>query len=209
MGKNSKRRGLMLVLSSPSGAGKTTLSRALLAEDADTVLSISTTTRPKRPGEEDGKDYDFVDHEAFQALVDADAFLEFATVFEHAYGTPKARVEDALDKGKDVLFDIDWQGTQQLAQKAHDDLVSIFILPPSIASLRDRLKSRGQDTADQIETRMQTAEGEMSHWAEYNYVLINENFDDTLGEIKTILSVERKKRFRQGSLVDFVKELSS
>lgn len=209
MGETSKRRGLMLILSSPSGAGKTTLSRKLLEDDLTTELSISMTTRPPRPGEIDGQDYYFVDQDAFNKVVDADGFLEYAKVFGNYYGTPKAKVEKALDKGQDVLFDIDWQGTQQIFQKENADVVSIFILPPSIDALRERLKSRGQDTDDQIEARMETAHGELSHWAEYTYVLVNDDFETTLKEIKQILKVERKKRFRQGQLVPFVKDLMS
>jgi len=209
MTEKAKRRGLMLVLSSPSGAGKTTLSRALLEQNPKTVLSISTTTRPKRPGEVDGKDYNFVDQATFQKLVDEEAFLEYATVFDHAYGTPKKDVEEALIEGKDVLFDIDWQGTQQILQKNSSDVVSIFILPPTISALRERLISRGQDTKQQIEKRMKTAHGELSHWPEYNYVLVNEDFNECLKEIKTILKVERKKRIRQKWLVNFVKNLMS
>ena len=209
MTEKAKRRGLMLVLSSPSGAGKTTLSRALIAQDPETILSISTTTRPKRPGEVDGEDYNFVDQATFQKLVDEEAFLEYATVFDHAYGTPKKDVEEALREGKDVLFDIDWQGTQQILQKNSSDVVSIFILPPTISALRERLMSRGQDTKQQIEKRMETAHDELSHWPEYNYVLVNQDFDEYLKEIKTILKVERKKRIRQKWLVDFVKNLMS
>ena len=209
MPDNTKRRGLMLVLSSPSGAGKTTLSRKLLAGDPATVLSISTTTRPKRPGEEDGVDYNFVSENAFAEMVATDAFLEHAMVFEYAYGTPRDFVEAALAAGKDVLFDIDWQGTQQFLQKKSADMVSIFILSPSINELRNRLISRGQDTTDQIEKRMETAHGELSHWVEYDYVIINDNFDDCIKEIESILKVERKKRNRQDWLIDFMKNLMS
>ncbi|TDI62329.1 MAG: guanylate kinase [Alphaproteobacteria bacterium] len=208
MPDETKRRGLMLVLSSPSGAGKTTLSRRLLAEDPETVLSISTTTRPKRPGETDGADYTFVDRETFEDLVSKDAFLEFANVFGHSYGTPRDVVEAALEAGKDVLFDIDWQGTQQLAQKARSDLVRIFILPPTMEDLHDRLVSRGQDTENEVQNRMSKAQGEMSHWAEYDYVLINRDLEKCLSNVKTILKVERMRRSRQVGLTSFVKSLT-
>lgn len=208
MPDETKRRGLMLVLSSPSGAGKTTLSRRLLAEDPETVLSISTTTRPKRPGEADGTDYTFVDQETFEDLVSKDAFLEFATVFGNSYGTPRDVVEAALEAGKDVLFDIDWQGTQQLAQKARSDLVRIFILPPTMEDLHDRLVSRGQDTENEVQNRMAKAQGEMSHWAEYDYVLVNRDLEKCLSDVKTILKVERMRRSRQVGLTSLVKALT-
>ena len=207
MTETTKRRGLMLVLSSPSGAGKTTLSRRLLAEDPETVLSISTTTRPKRPGEQDGQDYHFVDEAAFQALVAEDAFLEYASVFEYSYGTPQAAVLEALEAGKDVLFDIDWQGTQQLAQKAHDDLVRVFILPPSMAALHERLVSRAQDSEEQVDARMDEAVSEITHWSEYDYVLVNRDFEVCLETVRTILDAERHKRSRQVGLENFVKNL--
>lgn len=209
MAENSKLRGLVLILSSPSGAGKTTLSRKLLEDDPSTELSISMTTRIPRPGEVEGKDYFFVSEKDFQKKAEEDGFLEYAEVFGNFYGTPKEDVQKALVEGKDVLLDIDWQGTQQIIQKKHSDVVSIFILPPTISALRKRLKSRGQDTDPQIEERMKTAHGELSHWAEYTYVLINNGFDETLKEIKLILEVERKKRIRQSGLVDFVKDLMS
>jgi len=207
MGKNSKRRGLMLVLSSPAGAGKTTLSRALLKEDTDTVLSISTTTRPKRGAEENGVDYLFVDDATFKAMVEADDFLEHASVFGHSYGTPKSFVEGALAEGKDVLFDIDWQGTQQLSQKTGKDLVRIFILPPTMDELHDRLVQRGHDPEEVIQKRMEKAKSEISHWAEYDYVLVNDDLNKCLGDIKTILEVERKRRPRQVGLGTFVRAL--
>jgi len=207
MTEKAKRRGLMLVLSSPSGAGKTTLSRRLLEDDKETALSISMTTRPPRPGEQEGKDYYFVDDKTFMETVEKEGFLEFATVFEYQYGTPVKPVERALSKGKDVLFDIDWQGTQQILQKRTPDLVSIFILPPSIEALRERLRERGQDDNKAIEKRMKTAHGEISHWAEYDYVLINDNFEECLAKIKEILKVERMKKHRQGDLVNFVRGL--
>ena len=207
MSSQAKRRGLMLVLSSPSGAGKTTLSRLLLARDPETVLSISYTTRPPRKGERDGADYFFVSDKKFREMVKAGAFLEYAQVFGNWYGTPRAWVEQENAKGKDVLFDIDWQGTQQLIQLKDREVVKIFILPPSIRSLSERLGKRGRDTPEQIKKRMETAHEEISHWAEYDYVLINENLDACLEEIQEILSVERKKRERQSGLVDFVKNL--
>lgn len=207
MAKRPERRGLMLVLSSPSGAGKTSLSRQLLKDDPQTLLSISMTTRPPRPGEVEGRDYYFVDKKTFADMVKKDAFLEHATVFGHAYGTPKKMVEDALAKGKDVLFDIDWQGTQQLAQKADDDLVRIFILPPSMEALHDRLLKRAQDKEKVVQKRMQKASDEMSHWAEYDYVLINDDFDSCLATVKAILTAERNRRHRQLGLTEFVKSL--
>ena len=208
MGDKARRRGLMLVLSSPSGAGKTSLSRKLLQEDSGTILSISTTTRPKRPSEAVGKDYNFVDEKTFDKMIAGDEFLEYATVFDYSYGTPKKPVEDALNDGKDVLFDIDWQGTQQLSQKKHDDLVRIFVLPPSMDALHDRLMSRAQDTEKEVQSRMSKAVGEISHWAEYDYVLLNRDFDVCLKEIKTILRAERMRRTRQVGLEDFVNSLT-
>jgi guanylate kinase len=207
MGENSKRRGLMLVLSSPSGAGKTTLSRALLEQDPETVLSVSTTTRPKRPGEVDGEDYNFVDQTTFQKLVADGAFLEFADVFGHSYGTLRDVVEEALAEGKDVLFDIDWQGTQQLDEKAVDDLVSIFILPPSMEALHERLVQRAQDSEDIVQKRMNKARDEITHYSEYNYVLVNHEFKECLAKVKTILEAERLRRSRRVGLSDFVKGL--
>ncbi|MEE8258272.1 MAG: guanylate kinase [Sphingomonadales bacterium] len=209
MPDETKRRGLMLILSSPSGAGKTTLSRKLLDEDKDTVLSISMTTRPPRNLEKEGRDYFFVSENEFTQVANKDGFLEYAKVFGFLYGTPKQKVEDSLAKGKDVLFDIDWQGTQQIIQKKSSDMVSIFILPPSINELRKRLISRGQDSTEQIEKRMETAHGELSHWAEYDYVIVNDKFDDCIKEIKSILEVERKKRNRQDWLIDYMKNLMS
>src|ERR1700733_3458287 len=169
------RRGLMLVLSSPSGAGKTTLSRMLLEADGHIELSVSVTTRPQRPGEVDGRDYHFIDTVRFESMVKSDKLLEWAEVFGHRYGTPRLPVEKALRAGRDVLFDIDWQGTQQLREKARDDLASIFVLPPSIAELERRLHTRALDDEDVIRRRMAKASGELSHWAEYDYVIINEN----------------------------------
>ena len=202
-----ERRGLMLVLSSPSGAGKTAISRQLLEGDSGISLSISATTRPMRRGEVDGRDYTFVSQERFAAMVDEGAFLEHATVFGHRYGTPRGPAEKALEQGRDVLFDIDWQGTQQLAEKARDDLVSVFILPPSTEELERRLRARAQDPEDVVRGRMAKAADEMSHWAEYDYVIVNRDIEDSLARVEAILSAERVKRERQVGLRDFVEGL--
>ena len=199
------RRGLMFVLSSPSGAGKSTLSRLLLADDTNIVMSVSATTRAPRPGEVDGKDYYFVEQSRFDSMVSDGAFLEWATVFSNSYGTPRGPVETALALGRDVLFDIDWQGTQQIAQKAQGDLVRVFILPPSMAALEHRLRSRAQDSEEVIQGRMARAADEISHWAEYDYVLVNDDLERCLSQVKTILAAERLKRSRQTGLVEFVK----
>ncbi len=201
------RRGLMLVLSSPSGAGKTTISRALLERDENLSMSVSATTRPKRPGEVSGRDYRFVDPTTFNLMVNRRELLEHAKVFDNYYGTPRAPVEDALGEGRDVLFDIDWQGTQQLAQNARDDLVSVFILPPSTAELHRRLERRAQDPADVVAERMAKAPDEMSHWAEYDYIVINRDIEDSVAAVESILAAERLKRERQVGLTDFVKGL--
>jgi len=203
------RRGLMLVLSSPSGAGKTTLSRKLLEVDPGVELSVSVTTRKQRPGEIDGRDYHFIDAARFDAMVKGGELLEWAQVFGHRYGTPRAPVEAALLSGQDVLFDIDWQGTQQLREKADHDLVSIFVLPPSMADLERRLRRRAQDPDEVIRARMATAADEMSHWAEYDYVVINTDVDRTFREVQTILAAERLKRERQTGLSDFVRRLQA
>ena len=203
------RRGLMLVLSSPSGAGKTTLSRKLLEADPGVELSVSVTTRKQRPGEIDGRDYHFIDAERFETMVKGGELLEWAQVFGHRYGTPRAPVEAALLSGQDVLFDIDWQGTQQLREKAHHDLVSVFVLPPSMRDLERRLRRRAQDSDDVIRTRMATAAEEMSHWAEYDYVVINTDIDRSFAEVQTILAAERLKRERQTGLSDFVRQLQA
>src|SRR5215831_14702941 len=198
------RRGLMLVLSSPSGAGKTTLSRMLL-DDPAVTLSISVTTRPQRPGEIDGTHYHFIDRPRFDAMVANRELLEWADVFGHRYGTPRAPVDQALAAGRDVLFDIDWQGTQQVREKARDDLVSVFVLPPSAAELERRLRTRAQDSDDVIRARMAKASGEMSHWAEYDYVIVNRDLDHAFAEVRAILAAERLKRERQTGLSDFVR----
>lgn len=201
------RRGLMLILSSPSGAGKTTLSRRLIDIDSNITMSISVTTRPPRPGEVDGEDYMFVDKGAYEKMVAGGELLEHARVFDHYYGTPSGPVNQALEEGRDVLFDIDWQGTQQLAQSARDDLVRIFILPPSNEELEARLKKRAQDPPEVVAGRMAEASDEMSHWAEYDYVIVNEDVENSLDQIRAILRAERMKRHRQTSLSDFVSSL--
>jgi guanylate kinase len=203
------RRGLMLVLSSPSGAGKTTLSRRLLEVDPSVALSVSVTTRKQRPGEIDGRDYHFIDATRFDAMVEKGELLEWAEVFGNRYGTPRALVQDTLGRGRDVLFDIDWQGTQQLREKADRDLVSIFVLPPSIPDLERRLRTRAQDSDDVIQARMAKAADEMSHWAEYEYVVINNEIDQAFAEVRSILAAERLKRERQTGLSDFVRRLQA
>ncbi|MGD0190101.1 MAG: guanylate kinase [Rhizomicrobium sp.] len=203
------RRGLMLVLSSPSGAGKTTLAKQLLASDSNLVLSVSVTTRPKRSNEHDGVDYQFVSYVEFDRMMAAGEFLEYATVFEHRYGTRKKVVADALAAGRDILFDIDWQGTQQLKERTREDLVSIFILPPSHAELERRLKARAQDSDDVVSRRMAKAAAEISHWAEYDYVIVNDDIDSAHAKITAILTSERLKRARQIGLSDFVRALVS
>ena len=204
-----ERRGLMLVLSSPSGAGKTTISRELLARDDNLTLSVSATTRARRPGETEGVDYLFVDQARFDAMVAEGAFLEHATVFEHCYGTPRAAVETALSAGRDVLFDIDWQGTQQVAEKAREDLVGVFILPPSTGELERRLRARAQDPDAVVRGRMAKAADEMSHWAEYDYIVVNEDVEKSVAAVRSILEAERLRRDRQVGLRDFVESLRS
>lgn len=206
---NLQRRGLLVVLSSPSGAGKTTISRLLLEADPGIAMSISVTTRPKRPGETQGHDYHFVEDGEFQRMVETDEFAEYATVFNHHYGTPAAPVRSAIEGGHDILFDIDWQGTQQLHSAMGDDLVRIFILPPSMAELERRLRARGTDSDKVIEERMRRADGEISHWKEYDYVLINQDRDQCLAEVRSIVAAERLKARRQNGLVDFVRGLVS
>ena len=201
------RRGMMLVLSSPSGAGKTTLSRQLLAKERGLELSISVTTRAKRPGEINGKHYHFINAKRFDLLARAGDLLEHAEVFGNRYGTPRKPVEKALRQGRDVLFDIDWQGTQQLREKMPRDLVSVFVLPPSIPELERRLHTRAQDDERVIRQRMAKAGGEMSHWAEYDYVVINRDLNRAFVEVRTILAAERLKRERQTGLTAFVRGL--
>jgi guanylate kinase len=202
------RRGLLLVMSSPSGAGKTTLSRRLLETDRNITMSVSVTTRAPRPGEVDGRDYHFIGKEQFGRLRDGGDLLEYAEVFGNFYGTPRKPVEDALSKGRDVLFDIDWQGTQQLAQAMEDDLVRIFILPPSAEELRERLIRRAQDSAATVAKRMAKAADEISHWPEYDYVIVNANVDAASRQIDAILVAERLKRRRQLGLTQFVRVLT-
>lgn len=202
------RRGLMLVLSSPSGAGKTTISRRLLAIERERMtMSVSVTTRAPRPGEGDGRDYHFIDRERFDAMAAEDALLEHAVVFGHCYGTPRSAVETALAEGRDVLFDIDWQGTQQLREKARGDLVSIFVLPPDVPELERRLRERAQDHEEVVQARMAKAADEMSHWAEYDYVVVNRDLEASVAEVRAILTAERLRRDRQIGLGDFVREL--
>jgi guanylate kinase len=207
MNNQLKHRGMMIIVSSPSGAGKTTLTRMLL-NDPKINLSISVTTRPPRPAEQDGVDYYFKTTEDFNVLQAEGAFLEYAHVFDHMYGTPKAAVQQALEKGLDVLFDIDWQGTQQLAQQAPEDVVKIFILPPSLEDLNGRLNTRAQDDKEVIAKRMAEASREMSHWAEYDYVIINSLLENSFHKLQSIVQAERLKRRRQIGLSDFVKSLS-
>ena len=201
------RRGLMLVMSSPSGAGKTTITRALLERDQGISMSISATTRAPRPGEVDGKDYFFVAVDKFQAWVKDSQFLEHARVFDNYYGTPKGPVETVLRDGRDVLFDIDWQGTQQLRDAARADLVSVFVLPPSVEELERRLHSRAQDSAEVVAKRMAKAGDEMSHWPEYDYIIVNEDLETSIASVQAILTAERLKRDRQIGLPDFVSRL--
>ncbi len=207
--KRVARRGLMFVLSSPSGAGKTTLARLLLRADRRIELSVSVTTRPKRPGEIEGRDYNFIDRHRFDAMVKNGELLEWAEVFGHRYGTPRQPVIEALRNGRDVLFDIDWQGTQQLREKARDDLVSVFILPPTVPELERRLRRRAQDSRSVIGSRMAKAAGEMSHWPEYDYVIVNRDKAEAFAEMRAILAAERLKRERQIGLSDFVRALQA
>ena len=208
MTQNSiSRRGLMLVLSSPSGAGKTSIARALLASEADLRISISVTTRQPRTGEEHGKDYYFIAESEYQRMVRGNELLEHARVFDNYYGTPRVKVEEQLAAGNDVLFDIDWQGTQQLKATARDDLVSVFILPPSISELEKRLRGRAQDSDDVVRKRMSRAADEMSHWPEYDYAVVNFDLDKSIAQVKAILTAERLRRTRQTGLVAFVNEM--
>ena len=205
MTDTSKRRGLMLVVSSPSGAGKTSLAKMLLADHGELELSVSCTTRAPRPGEIDGVHYHFVDDATFDRMVDEDDFYEWAHVFGHRYGTPKGHIRAGLKEGQDCLFDIDWQGTQQLIQKDKQDVVAVFILPPSIEELRRRLEGRAQDSAAVIDARMDRARAEISHWDAYDYVVINDTVDTCFAKVREILHAERMKRRRQTGLIDFVR----
>ena len=201
------KRGLMLVLSSPSGAGKTSICKKLLQQDTSLVLSVSATTRKRRPGEVEGKDYQFLSTQEFESRINKSQFLEYAKVFGNYYGTPAHLVERSLKSGVDVLFDIDWQGTQQLKARAGQDLVSVFILPPSIKELEKRLFKRAQDTSEVVASRMSKSASEMSHYPEYDYVIINHNLDKSVEQVQSILCAERSRRERQIGLVEFVKYL--
>jgi guanylate kinase len=202
------RRGLMFILSSPSGAGKTTIARRLLAEDREIAMSVSATTRPMRPGEVEGKDYHFVSQGEFDRMVEDNEFYEWAHVFGHSYGTPKSHIRAGLKEGQDFLFDIDWQGTQQLYQKAERDVVRVFILPPSLDELQRRLVGRGTDSAEVIAERMARAQAEISHWDGYDYVVVNDDVESCFGKVREILEAERMRRTRQTGLIDFVRELT-
>jgi guanylate kinase len=201
------RRGVLFVLSSPSGAGKSTIARMLLASDNDIAMSVSATTRPMRPGEIDGVDYHFVSLERFREMVADGEFLEWAHVFDHRYGTPRAPVHKMLGDGRDVLFDIDWQGAQQLFQQAGGDVVRVFILPPSVEELGRRLRSRGTDDPTVVAGRMRRAASEISHWDGYDYVLVNDDVDRCFGQVRMILEAERLKRSRQTGLIGFTRKL--
>ena len=201
------RRGIMVVLSSPSGAGKTTLTKQILNTSGNILMSVSATTRQPRPGEVDGEDYIFLSKSKFSEMIDNDEFLEYAKVFDNFYGTPRAPVETALARGFDIVFDIDWQGAQQLTQAAANDLVKIFILPPNMRELENRLRSRAQDSDDVIARRMSKSENEISHWAEYDYIIINEDISEAIEELTTIVNAERMKRPRQPWLGSFIKKL--
>lgn len=201
------RRGLLLVLSSPSGAGKSTIARALLEEDAELSMSVSVTTRPPRSGEVDGQHYHFISRQRFDEMVDGHELLEHATVFDNSYGTPRQPVLDAIEAGRDVLFDVDWQGAQEIEAQARDDLVSIFILPPSVEELEARLRTRAQDSDDVIAGRMAKATSEMSHWNEYQYVIVNRDIDESVESARAILRAERLRRRRQTGLLDFVRAM--
>jgi guanylate kinase len=203
-----RRRGVLFVLSSPSGAGKSTIARLLLAAEPELAMSVSATTRPMRPGEVDGRDYHFVDLERFRAMVADNAFLEWAHVFDERYGTPRAPVDAMLGAGKDVLFDIDWQGAQQLHQIAGGDVVRVFILPPSMEELRQRLTNRRTDAAEVIERRMARAANEVSHWDGYDYVLVNDDVEQCFAKVRTILAAERLKRSRQTGLIGFIRSMT-
>jgi guanylate kinase len=204
-----KRRGVLFVLSSPSGAGKSTIARKLLASEPELSMSVSYTTRPPRPGEVDGKDYHFVDLEQFREMVGNHEFLEWAHVFNQRYGTPKADVFHTLSEGGDILFDIDWQGAQQLHQLAGGDVVRVFILPPSMEELRARLERRATDSQDIIEARMARADNEVSHWDGYDYVLVNDDVEQCYASVKTILAAERLKRSRQTGIIGFIRKLKN
>ena len=202
-----ERRGLLMVLSSPSGAGKTTLARRLVEADAEIAMSVSVTTRPPRPGETDGRDYHFIDDKRFVRMREGGELLEWARVFDNFYGTPCAPVEAAIKGGRDILFDIDWQGAQQLSEKMKHDVVRVFILPPSVTALERRLQTRAQDSVEVVRRRMEAASAEISHWPEYDYVIVNADIDGSLAGLKAILTAERLKRERLDGLGAFVREM--
>jgi guanylate kinase len=204
-----ERRGLLLVLSSPSGAGKTSLARALLESDRNIALSVSVTTRTPRPGEIEGRDYCFLDEAKFKAMIAAGELLEWAIVFGNYYGTPRAPIDKAIAEGRDVLFDIDWQGTQQLSERMANDLVRVFVLPPSAEALERRLTQRAQDPPEVVAKRMAKASDEISHWAEYDYVIVNANLEDSSTALRAILAAERLRRDRMTGLSTFVRNLQS
>jgi len=208
MGNLNKKKGVMLVLSSPSGAGKSSICKSLMSMDANLSLSISTTTRKKRPNEKSGEDYIFVSTEEFKKMLSNNHFLEHASVFDNYYGTDKTLVEKKINNGEDLIFDIDWQGAQQLREKMREDIVSIFILPPNKQELERRLKSRGQDSDEVVKKRMDGASAEITHWAEYDYVVINEDLKQSVNAVLGILKAERMKRTRQAGLVEFVRSIT-
>ena len=208
MNDSNKKKGVMLVLSSPSGAGKSSICKSLMSLDTNLSLSISTTTRKKRPNENSGEDYFFVSTEKFKEMLSNNHFLEHASVFDNYYGTEKSLVEKKINNGEDLIFDIDWQGAQQLREKMREDIVSIFILPPNKKELERRLKSRGQDSAKVVKKRMDAASAEITHWAEYDYVVINEDLNQSVKAVLVILKAERMKRTRQEGLVEFVRSIT-
>jgi guanylate kinase len=208
MNDSNKKKGVMLVLSSPSGAGKSSICKSLMSLDTNLSLSISTTTRKKRPNENSGEDYFFVSTEKFKEMLSNNHFLEHASVFDNYYGTDKSLVEKKINNGEDLIFDIDWQGAQQLREKMREDIVSIFILPPNKKELERRLKNRGQDSADVVKKRMDGASAEITHWAEYDYVVINEDLNQSVKAVLVILKAERMKRTRQEGLVEFVRSIT-
>jgi len=204
-----QRRGFLLVLSSPSGAGKTTITRRLIERDPELGISVSVTTRAPRAGEVDGQHYHFIDAARFERMVDSGELLEHAVVFGNRYGTPRAAVEATLASGRDVISDIDWQGTQQLQESVRSDLVAVFVLPPSMTALEERLKTRAQDSAETVRERMAKSADEMSHWAEYDYVIVNHDLERSVAQVQAILTAERLKRERQAGLAEFVNRLRS
>jgi guanylate kinase len=204
-----RRRGFLLVLASPSGAGKTTITRRLASRDPMLALSVSVTTRPQRPGEVDGRDYRFIDRARFDAMVERGELLEYATVFGHCYGTPRGPIEAAIAAGHDIVGDVDWQGAQQLSESVPHDLVKVFVLPPNLSALAQRLHLRAQDSADVVAARLAEAAEEMSHWSEYDYVIINSDIEDSVAEVAAIVTAERLRRSRQIGLADFVSHLSA